>query len=268
MLRIAIACLGLLATVLASWLLPRIDSPPTRFEIARQLLDSGRPEDALLLFEEPLWRGIAEYRAGRYTRAVGEFFPAQSILELYNLGTAYAQLEEWSGAISALEKVVRLDPEHADAIHNLEIALRASELEARLAVKTDATPQLENASGDRQQRAQMERGDPSQARSSGSQESESSASDGQVGETGDGVKPGQLGNRENSLEPGTVAATGTVDDRTEPPSEQEPAGSTRLQARESAQAAEILFRQIRDDPERVLRARLFAAHQARQPSEP
>ena len=83
--RSALFLLGLGVALGLSWLWPRIQQPPTPHEIARQLLAAGRPDDALLLFDERIWRGIAEYRAGRYGRAVGEFFPPESVLHIYNI---------------------------------------------------------------------------------------------------------------------------------------------------------------------------------------
>ena len=119
--RQALFVFGLALAVGLSWLWPRIQQPPTSHEIARELLATGHPDDALILFDEPVWRGIAEYQAGRYERAVGEFFPPESILHIYNIATSRAQLESWVGAGAANETVLRLDPSHADAQLNLEL---------------------------------------------------------------------------------------------------------------------------------------------------
>lgn len=136
MARITVLVVAILITGLASWLLPRIDRPPTRFEVARQLLDQERPKDAALLFDEPIWRGIAEYRAGRYERALGDFYSVSTTLGLYNLGTTHARMREWTHAAALLYKVLTLDPNHADAKHNLAIALKAIEMARSKASKT------------------------------------------------------------------------------------------------------------------------------------
>ncbi|MGI9335149.1 MAG: tetratricopeptide repeat protein [Gammaproteobacteria bacterium] len=259
----ALLCAGVLVTGLMSWAWPRLDRPPTRFEIAQALLEEGRPEDALLLFEDPVWRGIAEYRAGRYTRAVGQFFPAETTLELYNMGTAFARLEEWAGAIGMFETVLRLDPEHDDARHNLQIVLEAAELKSALAVQSDEGPQLKQEGGDQRQMAQTEEGNPTDSKQSGAQDNESTSASSRAGDPGTGDDPGQIDEQEATNERGTAVASGDLGEPTDSTLERELGHAADIKARESAQAAEILLRQIRDDPERVLRVRLYAANRAR-----
>ena len=149
--RSALFLLGLGVALGLSWLWPRIQQPPTTHAIARELLATGRPDDALILFDEPVWRGIAEYRAGRYARAVGAFFPPESVLALYNIGTSHAQLESWNGAIAAYEKVLRLDPDHADARHNLELVLLAAEVDADEAMTPSPNSPMHPGEGAQQQ---------------------------------------------------------------------------------------------------------------------
>ena len=133
--RLAALALAVAVTALLAWWSPRFDRPPTRFEVARQLMRDDRADQAVHLFEHPTWRGVAQYRAGRFHRALGEFFLEETTLSLYNMGTAYARLEQWDGAIAAYQKVLRLEPGHADARHNLAIVLEAALLSRRLAAE-------------------------------------------------------------------------------------------------------------------------------------
>ncbi len=261
--RIFLFVIGLIATGLLSFLWPRIERPPSRFEIARQLLEQGRAEEALLLFADPMWRGVAEYRAGRYTRAVGEFYLEQNTVALYNMGTAYAQLEEWAGAIAALEQVLRLQPDHADARHNLELVLQAAELDDANAVRADKEPQLKQGEGNRRQQQSTEDGNPTQRRPRDGSDSDTASAEALIDQAGNSDTPGELGDNEKTDQMGTAVAYGNLDSNIEDTTP-DMGGSKQLKARESAQAAEILLREIRDDPEKVLRVRLFTAHRARQ----
>ncbi|MDH3772553.1 MAG: tetratricopeptide repeat protein, partial [Nitrospirota bacterium] len=102
-----------------SWLWPRIDRAPTDFEIAIDYLNQQQPDLALLFFRQPTWRGVAAYRAGRYAQASREFITDETVLSLYNFGNSYALLKDWPNAVATYQRVLRFDPEHADARHNL-----------------------------------------------------------------------------------------------------------------------------------------------------
>jgi Ca-activated chloride channel family protein len=265
--RSALFLLGLGVAVGLSWLWPRIQQPPTTHAIARELLATGRPDDALILFDEPIWRGIAEYRAGRYARAVGAFFPPESILDLYNIGTSHAQLESWNGAIAAYEKVLRLDPAHADARHNLELVLRAAEIEGDEAVTPSPNSALQQGEVDQQQEIGDELAEPQRQNTSQLGGSDVLDRDTEIDLSGTSDKPGELGDSQRTQRVGTANITGDPEESREGTLRDKP-GSAEVKARESAQAAEILLRHIHDDPEKVLRVRLFTAHQNRQAGTP
>ena len=262
MLRITVLIVSIIVTALASWLWPRIDRAPTRFEVARQLLEEGRPKAAALLFEEPVWRGVAEYRAGRYERALGDFYSEQSVLALYNLGTAHARMREWTHAAAHLDKVLRLDPNHADAKHNLDIALKAIALVRSKTAENPRTQPLDTEGEDKPDPS-MYKEPPSQP-SAGNPDGEQKNSSENESEDqgGQGDTPGELGDEKRTETPGTAVAFGSPENQDERV-ERDVSGSTLLKARESAQAAEILLRHIQDDPEKVLRARLYTAYQMR-----
>lgn len=262
MARITVLVVAILITGLASWLWPRIDRPPTRFEVARQLLDQERPKDAALLFDEPIWRGIAEYRAGRYERALGDFYSVSTTLGLYNLGTTHARMREWTHAAALLDKVLTLDPNHADAKHNLAIALKAIEMARSKVSENPRELPLDQEGQDKQEPSDYDQEDPSQTPSGNSDQGEDAPGDKSEKQTGQGDTPGELGDDDRTEEKGTAVAYGEPETQGER-LEREVNRSTLLKARESTQAAEILLRHIKDDPKKVLRARLYRAYQAR-----
>lgn len=262
--RGAVAVLTLTAlAVLLSWLWPRIDRPPSTQAIAHELLAQGRPREALLLLEDRVWRGIAEYRAGRYDRALGEFFPSDGVLQNYNLGTTFARLEDWNGAIAAYQKVLRLDPDHADARHNLEIVLKISKLEADKAAPAQQNRELPMTEESRAEPPDPGAETPRDEGSGGSGEEATASDTSAPDRSATTDSPGKLGRSPRSDEAGTADTVGTPEDETE--AGQGAPGAAALRARESAQKAEIMLRQIVDDPEHVLRRRLHAAQQLRQP---
>lgn len=255
--------IGLAAAM--GWLLPKLARPPGPFDVAMDLLANGRAEDAVYLFDDTTWRGVAEYRAGRYRRAINEFFQTENVITLYNLGNAYAQLHEWAGAKAAYRRVLRLNPGHADARFNLELVTQAEQLEQQLLAQERGERSLGRwRDGDRDQRHpgsgesdQIERGD---ARDGAKQAATQPTVKG-----GRSDRPGMLGDRAMSdqAQAGSAQAAAVA----APEVEGRSGAHTAAARRESAQAAEILLHEIRDDPARVLAARLYAVHRQRQKSE-
>ena len=258
---------GLAVAVALSWLWPRIQEPPTTHEIARELLAAGRPDDALILFDEPVWRGIAEYRAGRYARAVGEFFPPESVLHIYNIATSHAQLESWVGAIGAYEKVLRLDPSHVDARHNLELVLLAAEVDGDETMPRSPDSSLHPAAGAPKQEVGDELSEPQVPNTSQSAGKDGTDRDTEIDVSGTSENPGELLGSQRTQRLGTANISGDPEESREGTLGNRP-GSAEVKARESAQAAELLLRDIHDDPEKVLRVRLFTAHRNRQAETP
>lgn len=259
--RIIILALGLLIAAGFGWLLPRVAAPPDRATLAMRMLEDGRPADAAFLFEAPQWRGVAEHRNGRSIRAITEFLKDETPDALYNAGVAYAQLHEWGAARAAFRKALRLQPGHADAIYNLAVVERAETAEAKL---------LKDAAGDRAPEG-WKTGDKTPE--FGGEEDQGRTEKGKTegGETKPTQEEATKGGRSDELgmtretaqteDPGGGPGSGAADSD-QPPLEGFSAPAAALR-RESAQAVEILLRRIRDDPERVLAARLRAAHQAR-----
>ena len=265
--RQALFVFGLAVAVALSWLWPRIQQPPTTHGIARELLAAGHPDEALILFDEPVWRGISEYRAGRYARAVGEFFPPESVLDLYNIATSHAQLESWNGAIAAYEKVLRLDPSHVDARHNLELVLLVAKVDGDEAMPPSPNSPMHPGEGTQQQEVGDELAELQKQNASQSVGSDAPDRDTEMDLSGTSDGPGELGDSQRTQRVGTANITGDPEESREGTLRDRP-GSAELKARESAQAAEILLRHIQDDPEKVLRVRLFTAHQNRQAGTP
>ena len=261
--QIAVLMFGAAVALLISWVLPRLEAPPDRFSVAMDLLADGRASAAIHLLDEQVWRGIAEYRAERYRRAASDFVQDKGVMSTYNLGTAYARLGEWSAARAAYERVLSLDPGHEDAAYNHALVLAA---EAR---------QQQEQEDQRQTRTLgSEKGTPGRPEAEGGSEGEKTTTEdaspsGDVAPSDrDGTRAGQIAEQgrtgEEAASPDAAAGRAeaeAIEDRDS--SGQDGAGGMRRLTR-SAQDVEILLRAIRDDPARVLAARLRAMHRRRQ----
>lgn len=249
-----------IAALAAAWFLPRVERPLDRFSVAQNLIADGRGAEAVHLLEDRVWRGVAEFRATRYRRAVEEFAQGGDIIALYNLGTTYARLAEWGGARVAFERVLALDPAHEDAAFNLSLVLQAEELQRKEAEAQRDTRTLGVEKGKDRGQDDDETGDQTTADeaepSENSAPTERIASQaGQIaaaGRTGDEAQTEDAaagrGEAAQSVEDGSNNRTG--------------AGAVR-RLRTSAQDTEILLRAIKDDPATVLRARLWSIDQQR-----
>ncbi len=255
-----LAAMTLVATA-SAWIMPRVQQPPDRFGVALRLLDEGRASEAVYLFDAPAWQGVAEFRAGRYWRALGAFLVEESVLTLYNGGNAYAKLQEWAGAKAAYRRVLRLDPDHEDARHNLDLVIRAEALERRLLAEARREKNLGRWKDGNRDRPQSGSGDSNEVeqgaakdgalRATSARSDRSGRSD-QPGSSGEGaLSDGALGGPADAVEAGSASAdSGTG------------SGAAELR-RESAQSAEILLGEIVDDPAKVLTARFRMAQRRR-----
>ena len=93
----------------------------TRDQQAQRELDQGNAMEAGELFEDPVWRAVAKYRAAEYGPSAAGFVNQEDIENLYNLGNALARLGEIETAIDAYEQVLEVDPEMEDALYNRDL---------------------------------------------------------------------------------------------------------------------------------------------------
>lgn len=261
--RLLLAAFAIGLAILAGFALPRLDAPPDRLSVARSLIADGRAGEAVHLLADPAWRGVAEYRAGRYRRALEAFHAQQSVTGLYNMGNAYAQLRDWSAARTAYVAALDLDPGHEDAKRNLEIIAEAEEAERR---QIEAERQItgEGATGGQMTRdMDRETGDSSDdVRTGEVAGAETKAATTTRGTPGTSDAPGLLGEErgdEDNRQAGPALARAGKDDRDV---DVTGAGGAAVWL-ESGQDAEILLGRIADDPRAALAARLRAAHKRR-----
>jgi Ca-activated chloride channel family protein len=89
---------------------------------ARYAFEQKRFNQAADRFEDPMWKGIAAYRAGRYQEAAEVFARVPTAHGFLNAGNSYIKAREYQLAVDAFALAVAEDPEFAPAQRNLEVA--------------------------------------------------------------------------------------------------------------------------------------------------
>jgi len=147
----------------------------TRNQQGQRQLEEGVAADAAVLFEDPEWRAVAQYRAQDYAASASAFAEREDTRSLYNLGNAMARQGEFESAIDAYEQVLEIDPDHEDAEYNRELLQQVQEQQQNQdeqqssdqqgegeQSESDAESQEENEDSSAQSESESEEGDASQ----------------------------------------------------------------------------------------------------------
>jgi Ca-activated chloride channel family protein len=111
----------------------------------RIAFDRGDYAAAKELFADPMWRGIAAYRAYDYLASAESFRKIEGPAGRFALGNAEAQNHAYEKAIKAYDEVLAAEPGNSAAKHNkaiVEAALEAQEEKRRKQEKSEAPPDL------------------------------------------------------------------------------------------------------------------------------
>ncbi|MBS7698380.1 MULTISPECIES: tetratricopeptide repeat protein [unclassified Chelatococcus] len=132
--RHAIVCAvaaGLLALAIA-WAMvgwPALWASPD--QRGRWLFEQKRYGDAAEVFIDPMWRGAALMRAGRFKEAEQVFVGLESAEAAYDQGNALVMLGRYHEAVARYDRALALRPGWADAVANRHLAaLREERMKA------------------------------------------------------------------------------------------------------------------------------------------
>lgn len=95
-----------------------IDLWLTKDQQGRYYFDKGDYTTAAQRFEDPLWRGIAAYRAGHYPDALTAFAMVDSPEGAFWVGNSYAELKKYPDAVAAYDRALKSRPDFSEAVFN------------------------------------------------------------------------------------------------------------------------------------------------------
>lgn len=88
----------------------------------RLLLAEDRPADAARAFRDPLWRGVALFRAGDFKESAQAFAARDTAEGAFNQGNALVMLGQYDDALKRYDRALALRPGWPAALNNREIA--------------------------------------------------------------------------------------------------------------------------------------------------
>jgi len=226
-----------------------------------EALQGNDAERAAQLFEDPQWRGAAQYRAGKFADSAASLDGIDTAEGSYNRGNALAKAGRLEEAIGAYDRALELDPNHADATYNRDL------LKDFLEKNPEQQKQNQQQSGGQQNQQQGDEngssgnneqanGDPSQQQ--GDQSQDQQASDSQNGE-GKGSQDEQQPGEEDANGEQTEQAAN--DQGQSEPQQAQAAGPQDVEKWASEQAAEQWLRRIPQDPGGLLRRKFQYQYQ-------
>ena len=164
---------------------------------AYETFTDGNYKQAAQDFTSPQWKGIAEYKAKQYEQAIATLKPLQDPTSQYNLGNAYAQKGDYKQAAATYEKLLKQQPDFADAKKNLAIVEQAEKQKQQQKNKEQSgkkDQQQKGQQGNKDQQQQGQQGNKDQQQQ-GQQGNKDQQQQGQQ-DNKDQQQQGQQGNKD------------------------------------------------------------------------
>ncbi len=223
---------------------------------ARQALEEGNAEEAAALFDDPKWRGVAQYRAEQYRQSAAAFSGSGDADGLYNLGNALARQGELEAAIDAWDRALEQNPDDEDAAYNRELVRKLLEQQqAQAGERGNEQSQGDNSDGSG--KSGQPDGESQQQSSSG--EAGDSAAQGGEPPSEEEMSEADLEAMQQELERAAREAAEQDGDGSEAQDPEALAAARRAQERQ--QALEQWLRRIPDDPGGLLRRKFRYQYQ-------
>jgi Ca-activated chloride channel family protein len=103
----------------ASW--NWIDLFATHDQQGRWSFEHGDYKSAAQRFDDPVWKGRAQYLAGDYRAALESFSRLRTPEAYFYIGNTLAHLKDYAGAVLAYDNALREQPAFADAASNRDL---------------------------------------------------------------------------------------------------------------------------------------------------
>jgi Ca-activated chloride channel family protein len=177
--------------LLITWLLPFIvllqpmpvralewnDLWQTPDQQAQRKLQAGDPAAAAALFQDPQWKGYAEYQNNEHEKAAEHFAQSETAEALYNEGNALAQQAQLEQAIERYEQALSKKQGFDDAAFNLDLVKKLLEQQKKQQGQNEQGKQ--NQQDDQQQDSQQSQSSSQQKSDTAGQPGEGQSQDGQ-----------------------------------------------------------------------------------------
>ena len=92
------------------------------------LFRKGEYVEAARTFRDPMWQGVAWYRAGEFERAAETFARRGTAEALFNQGNAWLMLGKYDQAISCYDRALEKRPDWTEALENRLLAAARAKL--------------------------------------------------------------------------------------------------------------------------------------------
>ncbi len=115
---------------------------------AQRAYDRLEFQRAAELFEDPSWKGVAEYRSGQYEASAASFGRLPTAVGFFNRGNAFMKNREYAKAITAYEQAVLEDPSWQEAADNLRLSRYVLDYIERAREQSDTGDETELSADD------------------------------------------------------------------------------------------------------------------------
>ena len=242
----------------------------------QQFFIEGLHSEAAQVFENPEWKGLSYFRSGNLENALEEWKEIDSPRSLFNQGNALAKLRKLDQAIDRYDQVLEREPEHSDARFNRDLLKKLLEEQEK-----QQQNQQQDGSGEDQQKTENQQSENQSERSEENPSSAESGSDSknQNMENSEQTEQAQKSDSQNKeiseaqsdkQEQENTNETSVAEEN----NQQEDQDSKEQQAfikprsvseltEDNPQEQELRqwLQKIPDDPSRLLRNKMYRAHQ-------
>ena len=242
----------------------------------QQYFIEGLHSEAAQVFENPEWKGLSHFRSGNLENALEEWKEIDSPRSLFNQGNALAKLGKLDQAIDRYDQVLEREPEHSDARFNRDLLKKLLEEQEK-----QQQNQEQDGSGEDQQKTENQQSENQKERS---EENPSSAESGSDSKNQNMENSGQSEQAQKSDSQNKEISEAQSDKQeqentnetsvAEENNQQEDQDSKEQQAfikprsvseltEDNPQEQELRqwLQKIPDDPSRLLRNKMYRAHQ-------
>ena len=243
----------------------------------QQYFIEGLHSEAAQVFENPEWKGLSHFRSGNHENALEEWKGIDSPRSLFNQGNALAKLGKLDQAIDRYDQVLEREPEHSDARFNRDLLKKLLEEQE----KQKQQNQEKDGSGEDQQKTEDQQ---SESRTERSEESPSSAESGSDSKNQNMENSGQSEQAQKSDSQNKEISEAQSDKREQENTDEASVAEENNQEGEEDSKQQQAFikprsvseltednpqeqelrqwlQKIPDDPSRLLRNKMYRAHQ-------